>query len=75
MNQIGPGVVTIIGGIIGLAIVAVLVSQQAQTGTILSQAGGSLAKVIGAAVAPVSNGNQFGAAGIGSALNSLLTNA
>lgn len=66
MNQIGPGIITVIGGIIGLAIIAVLVSRNAQTGNVLTAAGQSLAGIIGAAVQPVSNAsnlNQFGSTG------------
>lgn len=44
----------IVVSIIGLAIVAVLVSKRANTAAVLGTAGASLANVIGAAVAPVS---------------------
>jgi hypothetical protein len=64
MNNIGPTFIAVVGGIIGLAIVAVLVSQKAQTSTVLQGAGTALASVIGAAVQPVtSGGNQFGGNG------------
>lgn len=45
----------ILAAIIGLAIVAVLVSKNAQTGTVIGNAGTALSQVIGAAVSPVSN--------------------
>ena len=62
MNSIGPTVVVVIGGVITLAMVAVLVGQKAQTSSVLQGAGTALSQVIGAAVAPVSNstGNTFG---------------
>jgi PRD1 phage membrane DNA delivery len=65
MGAIGPGVVAIVAGIIGLAIVAVIVSKNAQTPQVFQGAGTALAQVIGAAVQPVSGGasNQFGGGG------------
>jgi hypothetical protein len=58
----GPLVVSVIAGVIGLAVVAVIVSKQAQTPTVIQSAGSALAAVIGAAVGPVSGNsqNQFG---------------
>lgn len=52
--------VAIVAGLIGLAIVAVIVSQRAQTSAVIGSAGSALSSVIGAAIAPVS-GNTFGA--------------
>jgi hypothetical protein len=46
--------VTILSGIIGLAIIAVLVSQKAQTGSVITNAGKAFSSIIGAAVKPVS---------------------
>ena len=73
MSQIGPTAVAIVSGIIGLAIVAVLVSSQAQTSQVISQSGGALSSIITAAVSPVagSSSNLFGAAA-GSAIGSML---
>lgn len=61
------GVVAVIGGIITLAIIAVVVSKQAQTPQVIQAGGSALASVIGAAVAPVSGGgsNSFGSVGQG----------
>jgi preprotein translocase subunit SecD len=64
MKKIGPGIVSAIAGIIGLAIVAVIVSKNAQTAGVITGAGTALSSVISAAVSPVSAGgntNQFGA--------------
>ena len=44
----------VIAALIGLAIVAVIVGKNAQTGSVLTSAGTALSGVIGAAVAPVS---------------------
>jgi hypothetical protein len=63
MGNIGPGIIATIAGIIGLAIVAVIVSKNAQTPQVFQAGGNALAQVIGAAVAPVANTtNAFGGA-------------
>ena len=53
MNSIGPTFITVLGGILTLAMLAVVVSQKAQTSTVLTGAGTALASVINAAVGPV----------------------
>lgn len=65
MNSIGPTIITIIGGVITLAIIAVVVSQKAQTPQVLQSSGGALASIIGAAVQPVTGAtsNTFGSVG------------
>ena len=66
MNNIGPTVITVVAGVIGLAMVAVLVSQKAQTSTVIQGAGTALSSIIGAAVAPVSGTsttNMLGSSG------------
>jgi PRD1 phage membrane DNA delivery len=62
MQSIGPTFVIVCGGIITLAMVAVVVSKNAQTSTVISGAGTALSSIIGAAVAPVSgsSSNTFG---------------
>lgn len=55
--DIGKGfseAVSVAVAIIGLAIIAVLVSNRSQTGKVISAAGGAFSTIIGAAVAPVS---------------------
>lgn len=64
MNQIGPGIVSIIAGIIGLAMVAVIVGRNAQTSGVISSAGTALSGVIGAAVSPVSGTGIGGYGGL-----------
>lgn len=53
MNNAVSAVLAIVGGVIGLAIISVLVSSRAQTPAVFGAAGGALANVIGAAVSPV----------------------
>jgi hypothetical protein len=64
MGNIGPGIITVIGAVIGLAVVAVLVAQKAQTPAVLQGAGSALSAVITAAVAPVAqtSNTAFGSA-------------
>jgi PRD1 phage membrane DNA delivery len=64
MGNIGPGIITVIGAVVGLAVVAVLVAQKAQTPQVLQGAGTALSSVIAAAVAPVtgSSSTAFGSA-------------
>ena len=54
MNRFGEILVTIATGIIGLAIVAVIVSQRANTANVLTAGGNAFSGLIKAAVAPVS---------------------
>ena len=64
MSQIGPGIVTVIVSIIGLAMIAVALSKNAQTSQVLQAGGSALSSIIGAAVQPVSsNSNLFGSVG------------
>ena len=65
MQSIGPTFVIVVGGIITLAMIAVVVSKNAQTSTVLSGAGTALSSVISAAVAPVSGSttNMIGSSG------------
>lgn len=60
MNNAISAALAIVGGIIGLAIVAVIVSPRAQTSSVVTSTGGALSNVITAAVAPVSQGGSIG---------------
>jgi hypothetical protein len=62
MGNVAPAVVAVITGIIGLAIIAVVVGTNAQTSNVIGSAGTALSKIIGAAVAPVATNNMFGGA-------------
>jgi len=57
MNSIGPTFVIVVGGVITLAMIAVVVSKNANTPAVFTGAGSALASVIAAAVAPVSSGS------------------
>jgi PRD1 phage membrane DNA delivery len=54
MNQGFATIGAIVAAIIGLAIVAVIVSKNAQTSTVITSGGSALSSVIQAAVSPVS---------------------
>lgn len=57
MNDVGPTIITIITSVIGLAMLAVVLSQKANTSTVIQSSGSALASVIGAAVSPLGSGN------------------
>lgn len=59
MNQVWGGIVTIAVAIIGVAIVATLVSRNADTANVIKSAGGAFSQALNAATGPVS-GNSFG---------------
>jgi hypothetical protein len=66
MNSIGPTLITVVAGILTLAMVAVIVSKNAQTAAVLQGAGSALSSVIGMAVGPVtgtSTTNMIGSSG------------
>lgn len=52
-DKIGSTIVVIVGGFLALATIAVLVSQNAKTASILQALGTSGSQVLGAATAPV----------------------
>jgi hypothetical protein len=60
MNEMWTGVVSIATAIIGVAILAVIVSKNAQTGNVITAAGNALSTDIGAAVSPVTGGGGIG---------------
>lgn len=59
-NQIIGGIITVATAIIGIAILAVLVSRNAQTSQVIGAAGKSFAGVLTAAVSPVTGGGGGG---------------
>lgn len=60
-EQLFTSVASIALAIIGLALVAVILSKNANTSGVISASGGALAQDIGAAVAPVAGGFTMGA--------------
>jgi hypothetical protein len=55
-------IAAIVGGAFTLAIIATLVSKQANTGSVLTSAGQGLGSIITAAVSPLGTGSQIGTA-------------
>lgn len=56
MNKLTEAVVTIATAIVGVAILAVLVSQKSNTPAVLQAAGGAFSSALGAATGPVTGG-------------------
>jgi hypothetical protein len=67
MFNIGPTFLAVLGAIVTLAAIAVVVSKNAQTSSVLTGAGSALSGVIAAAVAPVSGSTSFGSPGVNAA--------
>lgn len=60
MNSTVSGIVTILTAIVGVAILAVLVSKNANTAGVIKAASSGFAQALSAAVSPVSgNGGSF----------------
>lgn len=60
MSNLVTGLVTIAVAIVGLAMLAVIVSKNAQTPAVISSAGNALGSDITAAIAPVTGGSGMG---------------
>lgn len=69
MGEAGRAILAIVSSVIGLSILAVVVSSQAQTSNVITSAGSALSQVIGAAVSPVTGGSG---GALGGFANSLL---
>jgi hypothetical protein len=59
-DRLIDGLVSIGLAIVGIATLAVIVSKNAQTGSVITAAASGFSKAIGAAVAPVSGGGYTG---------------
>lgn len=68
-------VVTIVAGIIGIALVAVLVSQRANTAGVFAAAGGAFSNALSAAVSPVTGNSAAPNVNAGSNTNGFLSGA
>ena len=55
-SELISGLVTVLTAIVGVAILAVIVSKQANTAGVLQAGGSSFAAALGAAVSPVTGG-------------------
>lgn len=56
MSNVGGQIVTVLTAIVGVAILAVLVSKNAQTPAVIKEAGKAFSGALGAATAPVTGG-------------------
>lgn len=63
MNDIGTSIVTVLLAIIGVAIIAVLVSGSAQTSKVLSAGGSAFSGILGSALSPVTGSGTFNISG------------
>lgn len=57
MNDWGTAIAAMVTAVIGLAIISVLVSKNAQTSQVITSFGSSVGTLIGAAVSPVTGGS------------------
>jgi len=64
MNEMWSSIVTVATAIVGIAILAVIVSKQSNTAGVISAAAGGFAQDIAAAVSPVTGGG-FGLGTLG----------
>ena len=60
MNELWSGVITVATAIVGLAVIAVIVSKNANTSNVISAATSGFAKDITSAVSPVSGSSIMG---------------
>ena len=65
-EQLITSVVTVLTAIIGVAIIAVLVSKNANTTGVISSAGSAFQGALGTALSPVTGATSFGGMGGGS---------
>jgi len=65
MNEMWQGVIFGVSGVIGLAIIAVLVSKNSQTGSVIQSAASGFSSILQAAVSPVT-GSGSGASAVSS---------
>jgi membrane DNA delivery protein len=62
-DSLVTSIVTVLTAIIGVAIIAVLVSRQAQTANVLNAGGTAFSRVLGTALSPVTGGGVLGSVG------------
>jgi hypothetical protein len=58
-DSIVTSIVTVLMAIVGVAIIAVLVSRNAQTSQVLQAGGGAFSSILGTALSPVTGGGSF----------------
>jgi PRD1 phage membrane DNA delivery len=64
MDKVLTGILSVLTMVVGVAIVAVLVSNKAQTGSVLTAGGNAFSSILSAAVAPVTGGTGFSPNGL-----------
>jgi hypothetical protein len=64
-DQLITSVVTVLTAIVGVAIIAVLVSNKAQTGQVIGAGGNAFSQALSVAVSPVTGGGSFTSQGFG----------
>lgn len=65
-DSLATSIVTVLLAVIGVAVIAVLVSKQAQTPQVLSAGGTAFSNVLGAALSPITGGSFTGGGTVGS---------
>lgn len=65
MDQLVTAVVTVATAIIGVAILAVIVSRQSNTAGVIQAAGSAFSNSLAVAVSPVTGGGGFGGTSLG----------
>ena len=66
MNNISEPIVTILTAIIGVAILAVLVSRNAQTSQVLTAGSNAFSRALGTALSPIAGGGGMAMSSYGS---------
>lgn len=62
-SDLGTALVSVLMAVIGVAIIAVLVSSNAQTAAVLNAGGNAFSGVLGTALSPVTGGGALGTIG------------
>jgi hypothetical protein len=65
MGRVGEEIATIATAIVGVAILAVLVSRRADTANVIRSAGGAFSQALATAVSPVTGGSGVGVSSFG----------
>lgn len=64
-DQLIASVVTVLTAIVGVAIIAVLVSKQANTSGVITAGGNAFSTALGTAVSPITGGSGFAGGSVG----------
>lgn len=67
-DSLATSLVTVLMGVIGVAVIATLVSKKAQTPQVLSAGGSAFSNVLNAALSPITGGSFTGGMSSGSML-------